>query len=311
MRIRSTTDSALRSAGIVGLLVIAGCAAPPSIAPQPFESFQQSVVQLRVSADAALLIEQDIVYERQLQSWIAEGSLDALLLEASAPPDPLNPFDLRMSGSSLYGEMQEARGNLDRLNSLVQDYATTLHLLTGSSEDSPNVDADALAGDLQTKAAGLAATLNLDVEVPGGFFFGFGELAKRYVENKRQSLLIELIRASQDEIELFAQLGQQICRLSAAGIDREYKGRFSAATADAAGLSGAERRVLIESILALNEETLRQMSTLKLVNDAYGSLPAAHRGLERTIAGGSSPSFVELLSYAEILKKRYDKFNEE
>ena len=291
----------------VSAIVIAGCASAASIPSQPFEDFEQGIATLKLSADEALFVEQQIVYERYLAQWIEEADVLQLQLEA----DPLDPFAMTISGKSLYRNIQESRSKLRKLNTLVQNYAGTLVLLSGNTEGSPNVDADALASDLKTNAEAVARSLELDVQIPDGLFFGFGQVAKNFVESKRQDLLIQLINESQAEIELFARAGQNIAKLSAFGISTEYQTKFSALTADANDLSESQRKKLIESLLALNEETLRQIDTLKMVHDAYQSLPGAHRDLARAVEEGRSLSFSDLLAIAESLKQRYDEFTEE
>ena len=298
LRISSVTISAI---------AIAGCASAASIPPQPFEEFEQAVATLKVSADEALLVEQQIVYDRYMAQWIEEADVLQLQLEV----DPLDPFAIKISGKSLYRDIQESRSKLRRLNTLVQEYAGTLVLLSGSTGDSPNVDADTLASDLKTNAEAVARSLELEVDIPNGLFFGFGQVAKNLVESKRQDLLIRLINESQAEIELFAEAGQNIAKLSAFGISTEYQTKFSALTADVNDLTESKRKKLIESLVAINEETLRQIDTLKMVHDAYQALPDAHRDLARAVEEGRSLSFTELLAVAESLKQRYDEFTED
>jgi len=308
MRVLVAPRDTLRIFSIaVSAIVIAGCASAASIPPQPFEDFEQAVATLKVSADEALLVEQQIVYDRYMAQWVEEADVLQLQLEA----DPFDPFAIKIVGKSLYRDIQESRSKLRRLNTLVQDYAGTLVLLSGSTENSPTVDADTLASDLKTNAEAVARSLQLEVDIPNGLFFGFGQVAKNLVESKRQDLLIKLINESQAEIELFAEAGMNIAKLSASGISTEYLKKFSALTAGVNDLSESKRKKLIESLLALNEETLRQIDTLKMVHDAYQALPDAHRDLARAVEEGRSLSFTELLAVAESLKQRYDEFTED
>lgn len=309
MKIPARSIEKLRIPSVIAsVIVIAGCASAVSIPSQPFQDFEQAIATLKVSADEALLVEQQIVYERYKAQWIKDADVLQLQLEA---PDFSDPFNVAMSGKSLYRDIQESRSKLRKLNTLVQDYANILLLLSGTSKDSPNVDADALASDLRTNAEAVAKSLNPDVQIPGGVFFGFGEIAKNIVEGKRQDLMVKLIDESQDDIESFARAGQEIAKVSASGINAEYQTKFSALTKNVDDLPESQRGKLIESILALNDETLRQIDTLKMIHDAYQSLPGAHRDLAKAVEEGRSLSFTELLSVAESLKKRYDAFVED
>ena len=308
MRFLAPLRNVLRVFAIAATAIaIAGCASVHSISSQPFDEFEQAIATLKVSANEALLVEQQIVYDRYLAQWVEEGDVLQLQLE----PDPLDPFAVNISGKSLYRDIQASRTKLRALNTLVHEYARSLVLLSGNSEDSPTVNADVLASDLKTNAKAVARTLELDVQIPNGLFFGFGQVASNLVESKRQDLLIELINESQAEIDLLARAGQNIAKLSAFGISAEYQTKFSARTANVSDLSESKRRKLIESLLALNEETLRQIDTLKMVHDAYQSLPGAHRDLARAVTEGRSLSFTELVAVAESLKQRYEEFTED
>lgn len=286
--------------------IITACASASSIPSPPFADFEQTVVQLKVSADQALAIEQKIVYERYLDQLQATGIVEDLQLQGSERP---SPFSMQLEGAILFKDIAEARSKLDDMNSLIVQYAGTLLVLTGSAEDSTTIDADAAAEELRTSATALATRLGKEGAIPDGYFFGFGVLAKNYAENKRQDALTELIRSSQPEIAAFAEAGQQICQISGLGIQAEYGSAFSRLTEGAAGMPESRREDLIQSILDLNDETLQQLEILRLIYEAYGALPAAHRSLEGGASG--SASFIELLAYTESLKNRYDKFSEE
>jgi hypothetical protein len=284
----------------------AACASVTNIPPQPFVDFEASIAQLKASSDAALSIEQQIVYERYLEQWRASGSVEDLQLQASETP---SPFSMEPPGAILFRDIQEARAKLADLNSLVLRYAGTLNTLTGAAEDSITIDADAVASELRSSATALGARLGMAQTLPDGYFFGFGTLANNYLENKRRQALAALLQSAQAEIEVFAEAGQQICQISGLGIQAEYSAAFSKLTAGAATLPDNRRDSLVQSILDLNEETLRQLETLRLVYEAYGALPAAHRNLQDTSSGEAS--FTDLLTYAELLKRRYTEFSEE
>ncbi len=288
--------------------LFAGCTAATTVPAKPFQEFQQSIAQLKASSDQALSVEQELVYQRYVEEWKLAGTVDQLQLQPNQNP---SPFNMQLAEAVLFKDIQAARSNLGKINTLVLQYANTLLLLTGSSDQSPNIDADSIAGELQTNANALAVTLGRENDIADGFFFGFGVLAKNYVEGKRQESLIELIRSSQAEIRSFAAAGRQITQISGSGIQAEYLTSYSKMTAAASELSESERGELIEAILALNEQTLRQLDTLKLIYEAYGALPAAHRKLEQSVKDGASLSFTELLTYAETLKNRYKEFTEE
>jgi len=284
-------------------VIVTGCASATSIPSQPFVDFEESVAQLKVSADDALATEQDIVYQRYVEQWEETGAIEDLQLQASASP---SPFSMQLEGAILFMDIEDARSKLADLNSLVLQYAKTLILLTGAAGESTAIDADAVAQKLRNSATALATRLGREQSIPDGYFFGFGVLARNYLENRRQDLLADLIQSSQAEIEAFAVAGQQICQISGLGIQAEYLTAFSKLTAGETPESRREQ--LIQAILRLNGETLRQLDTLKLIHDAYGALPTAHRSLEK--AANGSASFSELLAYAESLKKRYNTFTE-
>ncbi len=289
----------------LGLVLLMGCASAKTVPTEPFQDFYDSIVQLKLGADAAIAVEQELVYARIVEGWKASGTVDQLQLGSGA-----TPFSMQLEEAPLFQLIGEARDNLGAINDLVLEYAETLVVLAGG-DGSPTVDADAVASGLRASADSLATNLGIDAEIPGGFFFGFGELAKSYVENKRQDALIELIRSSQPEMDAFARAAQNLAKLSGMGIQTEYLAAYSKLTEGASGLSAGQREKLIENILALNEQTLRNLEALRLIDSAYGALPEAHRKLEASVRDGVSLSFSELLTYAEALKRRYDDFAKE
>jgi len=290
----------------LGLVLLMGCASAKTVPTEPFQDFYSSIAQLKLGADAAIAVEQELVYERIVEEWKASGTVDQLQLGSGG-----TPFSMQLEEAPLFQLIGKARNNLGAINDLVLEYAGTMVSLAGSGDGSPTVDADAVANDLRASADSLATTLGINAEIPGGFFFGFGELAKSYVEKKRQDALIELIRSSQPEIDAFAKAAQDLAKVSGMGIQAEYLAAYSKLTEGASGLSASQRETLIKDILALNEQTLRNLDALRLIDSAYGALPEAHRKLEASVRDGVSLSFTELLTYAEALKRRYDDFTGE
>ncbi len=296
----------IRSAVLIALFCfLTACASVAKVPTEPFVEFHESIAQLKVSSDRALGVEQQLVYQRYLEKWKSDGSIVQLQLLPSEIPVP---FAMQMAEDVLFKDIQNSRAKLGALNSLILQYAQTLMLLAGASEGSPAVNADKLAGDLRTNANALATTLGSENEIADGFFFGFGLLANNYIENKRIEGLLELIQSSQDEIVSFSNFGRQITQVSGLGIQTEYSASFSKLTSGSSDLSESRRGEVIESVLALNEQTLRQLGSLKLIYEAYQSLPAAHLQLEQAVRDGTSLSFTELVAFAQSLKKRYETF---
>ena len=317
IRMRQDTDEQPRTAlsakswfvfVIAGSMSISACETTNGVSVEPFQKYHASVVQLGVSAETALAVEQDLVYKRYMESWQSVGTFDQLQLE---PAPGGSPFAMQLTDAPLFQTMQEARARLGDLNDLVVQYAELLLVLAGAADTSVAVDAETVAGDLRTSAEALASSINLNVEIDGGWFFGFGALARQYAESKRKDLLVDLIRSSDDEIRALATAGKQISQLSALGIQTEYQASFSKLTADVARLSNSGANERVETILALNAETLRQLNTLKLLHDAYDALPSAHSTLQQSVRDGSQYSLTTLLTYAESLNQRYDQFTED
>ena len=289
-------------------LALSACASVSPIPASPFQQFHASVVQLAASADQALATEQELTYRRYIESVAPAGEIGQLKLlddpEASI-------FEMKVADVPLFQEIQTTRSHLGSLHSLLGDYAELLLVLAGASDTSQSIDAVAVATELRTKATSLAESLDANPDLDNDWFFGFGVLAQEYVESKRRDQLVSLLRSADDEMRAFAELGQQLSMLSAAGIQTEYDASFSARTQGVNELDTRQRQELVAGLLELNAQTLRQLELLKQLHDAYGALPGAHLQLQSAVASGSAPSASALLSYAESLRDKYKSFSEE
>ena len=289
-------------------LALGACASVSTLPASPFQQFHASVVQLAASADQALAVEQELVYRRYIESVAPTGEMGPLKLL----DDPeVSIFEMKVADVPLFQEIQTTRSKLAALHSLLEEYAALLLVLAGATDTSPSIDALAVATELRTNATSLAASLNANPDVDNDWFFGFGVLAQEYVESKRRDKLIMLLRSADDEMRAFAELGQQISLLSAAGIQAEYNASFSAQTQGVDEIGARQRQDVVVDVLELNAQTLRQLESLKQLHDAYGALPGAHLQLQSAVTSGTAPSVSALLSYAENLRDKYRSFNEE
>ena len=289
-------------------LALSGCPSVATLPTSPFQQFHSSVVQLAASADQALAAEQELTYQRYIETVASTGELGPLQLQADLAA---TVFDMKVENAPLFQEIRTTRSNLTALHSLVESYAELLLVLAGASETSTSVDAVAVATELRTNATSLAATLQVNPELDDGWFFGFGVIAQQYVEAKRRDLLIELLQSADDEMRAFAELGQQAVAISAAGIQTEYSASYSRQTRGANELDEEQLQALVTGILELNAQTLRQLDLLSQLNAAYGALPGAHLQLRSAVASGTAPSASALLAYAESLRDQYRSFSEE
>lgn len=292
----------------VWCLALGGCASVATLPASPFQQFHASVVQLAASADQALATEQELAFQRYLETAAVSGDIGQLKLLDD--PDA-SVFEMNVAVVPLFQEIQATRSNLAALHALLTRYAELLLVLAGASDTSQRIDAVAVASELRTEATSLAATLNAKPDLDNDWFFGFGVLAQEYVESKRRDLLVDLLRSADDEMRAVAGLGQQISMLSAAGIQTEYNASYSRQTRGANELTERQRQALFTDVLELNAQTLRQLESLKQLHDAYGALPGAHLQLQSAVASGTAPSANVLLSYAESLRDKYRSFSEE
>ena len=82
------------------------------------------------------------------------------------------------------------------------------------------------AARLRDKASAAAISSGLNLDLPDGAFFGFAELARAYVEDRRQETFGAMVRGAQPTVERFARLAQQRIQLSAVGLKAEYDAEF-------------------------------------------------------------------------------------
>ena len=289
-------------------LAVSGCASVSTPPASPFQQFHSSVVQLAASADQALATEQELTYQRFIDTVASTCEVGQLQLQ---PDLEASIFDMKVENVPLFQEIQTTRSNLAVMHSLVEKYAEFLLTLAGASESSKSVDVEAVATELRTNATSLAATLQANPELDNGWFFGFGVIAREYIESRRHEKLVELLQSADDEIKAFAELGQQAVAMSATGIQTEYKASYSKQTRDADELNERQRQQMVTDVLELNAQTLRQLGLLKQLNDAYGALPGAHLQLKSAVESGAAPSASALLAYAESLRDKHKAFSEE
>jgi hypothetical protein len=289
-------------------LTMTGCASVTPLPASPFQQFHSSLVQLSASADQALAAEQELAYRRYIETLASGGEIGQLKLR----DDPAGSiFEMRLAHAPLFQEIRNARTHFASLHAVLEEYAALLLVLAGASESSQGIDAVAVATELRANATALAETLDAEPDIDNGWFFGFGVLAQEYVESQRREHLLDLLRSADDEMRAFAELGQQVSMISAVGIQAEYNASFSRQTQGAGDLSERQGEALIAGVLELNEQTLRQLDSLRQLHAAYGALPGAHLQLQSAVASGSVPPVSVLLTYAESLRDKYKSFDKE
>ena len=166
-----------------GAMLLSACETIDQVSVEPFQEYEASVIQLGASADAALAVEQDLVYRRYMDSWQSSASFDQLQLEPGG-----SPFAMQLTDAPLFQEIQKARSGLNDLNKLVEQYAGLLVVLAGADERSVAVHAERVATELRSSAEALATSLNLSPEIDDRWFFGFGTLPEPFCRLRRRPL---------------------------------------------------------------------------------------------------------------------------
>lgn len=279
------------AAGMMGVLLFAGCATWRTVNEDPFRDFAGSVEALRDGADKALDFSNDWAFERYVgelaeHSTAAEGqgAIENLLFLTK----PGDPFYAQLRETPHYLKLRQFRERLWALNSGYVRYTQLLTDLAGSQLLAKG-DFEKMAEDLNRNIEDAAGALELGPgdPRPRGLFSTLAmEVFRRYLESRRQEDLQRAIQENQPNVETFAVAGQRAVQLAALGLRHEYDLRFAALArvlTPRADSSARERESAARELVALDRQFLDQLAALQTLSQAYSLLPAAHRELSSAI----------------------------
>ena len=257
-------------------VLASGCAA--KIKTDPFKAYADANRKLQDAADDSLKIAYDwsvSSYSRRVQT--SKDAIMGLMLM----PDENDPFGWKAPEKkpALPLKVASFRGGVNRLNSSLVQYADLLMQLA-SDEIISSKQFEQMAGDLNS---GVKSAFSSIGQSPGDskvalFSAAAMTAAQQYLESKRKSHLIEVLRSNQKEVESAAGLGKEAARILAAVMRQEYND-------ESAELA---RKASVEPLLKLDERYVAQLQILRTLHDAYDQLPVAHQQLSSSLESESS-----------------------
>ena len=120
------------------------------------------------------------------------------------------------------------------------------------------------------------------------------------------SLVAAVLADFQPGVQAFADMGSTAMQVSAAGVQAEYQTEVQPMKVAILQEQDSTRRLqLVEGLIALNEQTVRQLDVLASLSAAYLSLPGAHGELMSALQSGYRASLHELVGHIEAIGSAY------
>lgn len=297
------------------LVVLQGACA--SVDPGPFKEFEDSLVELRDGADAAIAMNAEWTRENFVERVVAatvplpEGEepdeadleLVASLLIEQAENDALIPI---LPDAHVFMEVRRFRIAVGQLNAIFVEYAQLLGQMA-APELVPEATFDQMARDLNGNAGSAIRAFGQDIDGKelAPFSVAASGLARGWIQADRRSRLKEQIRANQAVVEAFAALGKTAVLRSAQVFANAYNDRsFALSIQIPENPQAAARKAKIEELIALNELYLDRAEAYRALRRGYQTLPQAHADLLRALEGESGLTAVKsLLAEGRRLKK--------
>jgi hypothetical protein len=306
----------LRVFAFLGLLALSACVSTsPPIQPDSLAAFRDTLVQLNVKSTEALTAEYDWNYRNYKQRVKADSETSPKALTKALTLDFCETdFDsywgsceVGSEESPVFMVIADSKRDLSRLNQMMIDYANFLLLFNNANDDTRS-SLENSAAKIGQSAQSIAAKAgkSLNQENFGAFAtIGVG-IVEQLLAKKQKDGMAAVLADFQPGVQTFAALGSEAMRISAVGIQTEYQDESPPLRAKIATESdGAARLQQVEKLIALNEQTSRQLDTLKILSAAYESLPGAHAELISALQSGYRASLGELVSHIEMISSAY------
>jgi hypothetical protein len=302
----------LRASALLGLLALAACVSTsPPIPPNSLGDFRDTLVQLNAKSAEALTAEHEWSYRNYKRSVKEADSLDPRSLTLDFCGSDYDAYwgscNLESEGTPVFMVIADSRRDLGQLNQMLIDYANFLLLFNSANEDTRASLEDA-AGRIGQSANSIAAKTGLTLnEARFGAFAKIGVgIVDQLLAKKQRDGMAAVLADFQPGVQAYADLGSQAMRISAAGIQTEYQTEVQPLkVAIVREEDGAGRLKLAEELIALNEQTARQLDVLEGLAAAYGSLPGAHAELMSALQSGYRASLSELVASIERIGSAY------
>ncbi len=300
---------------IASVLFFSGCVS--TINTNAFTKFDYAMQEAQTGIDNAMKIN----YE-----WVRSGYIDKLSISDESTSDKINFSDLIVTVEAGYGwsmkkkplflTIKNIQLGLYELNESFSKYAKLLSNLSSGSLVNKNTF-NQLADDLNANISKVSKSLNLGGSSKGLKIFskGASELARLYIEKKRQKYLIKIIKNNQANIKSYSDACISLIQTNRSAIKSYYERRYEPIQALWMKATDDEdiniRKNLAESMLSLNEEFTTVLSILKELENTFSALPDAHNNLSKAIgkSGFNLKEIQKLYSSGKKLQKLYNGLN--
>lgn len=311
-----------RICALIGLLALSACVSTrPPVSPDSLAAFRDTLVQLDAKAIEAMTFEYEWSYrnfKRRVQNQPDLDPRELALQFCSGPGTDTGAgsvFDASWGGcdvdsgtAPVFVVIADSRQTLGKLNQMMVDYANFL-LLFNDANAATRSSLESAAGRIGESAKAIAGKFDrtFDQARFGAFAkIGVGSIEQLLARKQREGMAA-VLADFQPGVAAFAGLGSEAMKNSAVGIQAEYledRGPLLRAIA-AAAENPPGRLEQVENLIALNEQTVRQLDVLASLDGAYQSLPGAHAELISALQSGQRASLAELVMHVERIGSVY------
>lgn len=279
---------------------MAGCA---KVQSEPFSKLTASVQQVRSAADQAAT---------QIGAWSTDRTAYQIAtMEPNKSEEYLGKIQLKYHPKTnstdfdpsqisseidpLYLKIEKFRIGVYAFNTGIIDYMTAMQAL--AAPDLVNIATfDTMRSDLNANLNQAASVFNIalpSLSVGSTKIESFAllstvttEMYRVILEQRRKSMLIDLIKANQNQIEIASELGKKAVFLLGQAIENEYRQRYGMLELNASGLgpngrpdASIKRDARLKAaneLIALNKAYAAEFLALDALYKTYAELPKAH-----------------------------------
>lgn len=314
--------------------LLAGCA---SVNPEPFAKYRSAVQEAQSGIDAVMSSNYNWTRSGFIDEFSSnpEHKFSELLIQPSTDygwsfPNPTNDLkkqtqirlaqlnpdfaksdDAKSADLNLpvFLKVKQIRSGLAQLNTAFSEYADLLAKLAGNDLVSAAAF-DLLAKDLNQNTRDAVKSLQITAPPEGIAIFSTAasEAARLYIENRRQSNLIEAITSNQQNVINYSDLCVSLLHTIRGNIKAYYVDRAEPIKIAWNSTTGEKRQKNTEAMLNLNEQYADAMRVLQELETAYSALPDAHADLAKAIEKPEQDikGVQKLYASAKRLQKLYE-----
>ena len=265
---------------ILCLCFMMGCVT--SVKREPFKKFLESTESLKIGTANSidLLIPQTISrYKKELLEELKSKQSDELYSSARLKLVDDSPFIFEEVPR--YMTFDQFKVGLQSMTATLYSYSSLL-LGFANKEIQNDEEFKKLAEELNANSFETLRTLNKLVDNNSANNIGIlssiaATAFNKYLQNKQKEILVDAIKQNQLSIETYIEKIKQAISIIAVASNQEYldtSKEYMARMLEPNKSSNA-----IDALIKINREHFAQIQSLKLLNEAIGKIPDAHKEL--------------------------------